>query len=1122
MNEIYLQIKSRLERLRKALNLEDFKIKFSRWLVSVVLLSALVGFLEMEFYFTSPTRKVIFYLIILAIALSFGLYILPSLLKLLGLIRSRNDLKLARFVWIKYPEVGDKLIDALQIYEQSSKRETFYSKELLESAFVQLGEDVLKINWDKIDKSDSNKKVLFSFSVFILFISSLILMPDFRGSFVRILNYDRKFLKPEDFVIKVKPGDTTTTKGANVKIEIQVTPHKTNLPIPNEVELYIAQTGVKNFEVKKIKGKGKFEYELYNLRFPLDYFVKVKDLKTPKFKIDVIDRPVVKLLKVQLIYPSYTKYEPQYLDDNSGDITAIAGTLAKFEILSSKPLDSAKIVFDDGSTFNLSVSGTSAKGQIKLVKSGAYHIELRSKDGSKNDQPVIYRINIIQDEYPKVQILRPEKNVDLTREMAIGILAKISDDFGFTKLRLAYRLSFSRYVKPHEEFSYIEIPIDKNLKEQEIPYLWDLSELELSPDDVVSYYLEVFDNDNVNGPKSSRTEIYSVRFPSLHEILAQVERSQNEIYQDIKDVLEMAKKLRKEMEEIERDFKKGNLKSDWQREQKLQNIAKQYQELSNKLKETSQKLQELVQRMDENRLLSPETLEKYLELQKLLNQLNLPELQELMKRLEQAMQNINPELIRQALEKFQFSEENFRRSIERTLSLLKRIQVEQKLNEILKQTEQILNKQEDLRKRTAQTNPEDKSSLKQLSEEQKELKEDIRQIEGNLESLKQRMMEFKEEMPIDSLEKILKEIKERNFSEKFEKAGERINSGNLKEAMQMQFDIAQGLMQMQSGLQSLQQQLLQNQQRQIITQMQKIQKDLLELSKAQEEIKRETQNSSSGSSKLRDLAREQMDLISGLNSVANSMIELSQKTFAITPDMGREIGSAFLNMQKSLESLSARDNVSASRFQNEAMSSLNRAIIQLGNAMQAMMQGGAGGGLQFLLQQLNQIAMQQLGLNQATQELMQRLSLEQQAELARLAAQQELIRKSLQELMKEAELSGNRSRILGDLNKIAEEMKEIVSDLESNRLNEETVRKQERILSRLLDAQRSIHERDFEKQRESRPGQNITRQSPPELELQEDKDKIFQDLLKSLRENYHRDYETLIKKYFELLRSLQK
>ena len=115
------------------------------------------------------------------------------------------------------------------------------------------------------------------------------------------------------------------------------------------------------------------------------------------------------------------------------------------------------------------------------------------------------------------------------------------------------------------------------------------------------------------------------------------------------------------MDEIEKDLKKGNLKLDWQRQQQIQNIAKQYQEHQNKIKETTQTLQNLVQKMEENRLLSPETLEKYLELQKLLNQLDIPELKEMMKRFEEAMQNLNPDLIRQALEKFQFSEENFRR-----------------------------------------------------------------------------------------------------------------------------------------------------------------------------------------------------------------------------------------------------------------------------------------------------------------------------------------------------------------------------------------------------------------------------------------------------------------------------
>lgn len=1125
MKEIYLQIEEKLKRLRRGLEFETFKFRFSIWVLFALFVLVVVGIFEMRIYFASPTRALIFFVVVGALILSFSIYVLPSLLKFLGIVRSRSYFELADEVGRKYPQVGDKLLDALQIYEQRFNRSAYYSDELIESAFVQLGKEVLRYDWDNVDSSVSRKILGVSVSLLFVFVVALILSPGFRSSYVRILNYNYNFIKPSDYFIRVEPGDTVVAKGSNVKIRIYVKPQRQGIIEPSEIEIWTTQPGVKEFEVKKIKrsGGGWFENEILNLRASLEYFVRFKDIKSEKFKIDVIDRPIVRLLKVKLVYPEYTGFEPQYLDDNSGDITAIVGTVANFEILANKDLDSAKIVFDDdSSSVALEISGERANGKVKLMRNSNYHIELLSKDGLRSEQPVEYRINVIPDEHPKIEILKPERSVDIGRDMSLLVNAKIGDDFGFTKLRLAYRLSFSRYIKPREEFNYVEIPLDKRLKEQEIHYVWDLSELELSPNDVVSYYLEVFDNDMVSGPKSARTEIYTVRFPSLYEILAQVEQMQGEIYQQMSDIFEMAKKLRKEMDEIDRDLKRGNIKGDWQRQQKIQNIAKKYDELRNRIKETSQKLQELVQKMEENRLLSPETLEKYLELQKLLNQLDIPELKELMKRFEQALQNIDPDMLRQALERFQFSEESFRRSIERTLNLLRRIQIEQKLSEVLKQVEQAIDKQEDLRKKTAQVNPEDKGKLKELSDEQRSLKDDIKQIEESLEEIKERMKEFSDEMPVDSLNKILNELRDKKMDEGFDKIGDRLALGDLGVAMQMQFEVSQDLMQMQSELQSLQQQLMQNQQRQIISQMQKVQQDLLNLSKGQEEVKQETMTSSQVSSKLRDLARQQMDLLSGLNSVANSLIELSQKTFAITPDMGREIGSALINMHRSVESLSARDNSSALRFQTEAMSSLNRAMIQLGNAMQALMQGGAGGGLQFLLQQLNQLAMQQLGLNQATQELMQQLSLQQQAEMARLAAQQELIRKSLQELMKEAEISGNRGRILGDLNKIAEEMKEVVSDLESNNLTEETIRKQDRILSRLLDAQRSIHERDFEKRRESRPGQNIVRESPSELNLQEERDKIFQELLKSVRENYHRDYEALIRKYIELLRSLQK
>lgn len=179
-----------------------------------------------------------------------------------------------------------------------------------------------------------------------------------------------------------------------------------------------------------------------------------------------------------------------------------------------------------------------------------------------------------------------------------------------------------------------------------------------------------------------------------------------------------------------------------------------------------------------------------------------------------------------------------------------------------------------------------------------------------------------------------------------------------------------------------------------------------------------------------------------------------------------------------------------------------------------------------LLQQLGMMAGQQMGINMGTQGLGNggQLSMEQAAQAARLAQEQEAVRKSLDQLNKEAQESGQRDRILGDLGQISEEMKEVVRNLEQQNVNPETMKKQERILSRLLDASKSMRERDFEKKRKAQTGTQITRKSPDELDpsILEGNSKLRDDLLKALEQGYSKDYQELIRKYFEQLQKIGK
>jgi hypothetical protein len=192
-------------------------------------------------------------------------------------------------------------------------------------------------------------------------------------------------------------------------------------------------------------------------------------------------------------------------------------------------------------------------------------------------------------------------------------------------------------------------------------------------------------------------------------------------------------------------------------------------------------------------------------------------------------------------------------------------------------------------------------------------------------------------------------------------------------------------------------------------------------------------------------------------------------------------------------------------------------------SMESMMQGGQGGGMMSLMQQLQQMSGQQMNLNNMTQMLQQmqqgQLSPQQQAQLQRLAQQQDVIRKSLDQLNKEAKQSGESKKIPANLEDIMHQMQEVVTDMNTQKLDDDLIQKQEKILSKLLDAQKSINERDFEKQRESNTGKNIVGKPPAELNLttEEGKDKLRDELNKAVREGYSKDYEELIRKYYEAL-----
>ena len=145
-----------------------------------------------------------------------------------------------------------------------------------------------------------------------------------------------------------------------------------------------------------------------------------------------------------------------------------------------------------------------------------------------------------------------------------------------------------------------------------------------------------------------------------------------------------------------------------------------------------------------------------------------------------------------------------------------------------------------------------------------------------------------------------------------------------------------------------------------------------------------------------------------------------------------------------------------------------------------------------------------------------RMSADDQAEMQRLAEEQARIRQQVEEMQRD---ENARQKLLGRLDQAQKEMKEVEEALKSGNAEGETQQTQQRILSRMLDAQRSINRRDFDIERESRPGEDLARRTPAEIpaDMLRETDRLRLDLLKAEADRYPAQYRVFIESY---LRSL--
>ncbi len=1197
------QLRQRLHGVLRRITLAEMAFGLILLLGAISAYWVVVVALEAGFWLDVTPRSILFWLGVLLLGALFVYFLLVPLLRLTGLLPGLSEEHVARRIGTAYPEVGDRLVNLLHLAEG---RHSEAPPSLLDRAVRMLSEQVARVPFERIETFDRARRAsrMAALPVLALLVFVLAAPSTFMDASKRLLSPGVAFQKPAPFVLHVLPGDVALIRGASLDVAVQVEgtthPDRLTLELRHPDEEAITPVPL------QADSSGAFRHTVVNLRRDLLYRAVAGPVASPWFRATLIERPLVRGLQVQLTFPAYTAIPPQRLEPNAGDVTALPGTEVDVAVtVGGARVAEAYLRFDDGTLDTLALDGPTASGHFTLQREGTYQILLHSVEGVENQDPIQYRLKLLSDAPPAIVLLEPEPLAELSEQRHTTLRLRITDDFGFARLRLFYRLAERRFGEPQTTFSSLDLPLnDRRQLDQEILFPWDLpgtTGLDLVPGDVVEYYVAVWDNDTVAGYKSARTPAHRLRFPSLAEQYRQLDELEEGVEETLESLREEAETVREQFDEL-RDELRRKPEASWEDQQQLERLQQRQEQLEQRVEDLTRRIEETTSMMEENSLVSEETLEMYRELQEVAREINSPELMEALKQLQEAMQEMNLQQLQQALDNFQFNEDQYRHRLERTLELFKQLRVQKNLEEIARRAEELARQEERLAEETGallEENPDEKGddaknrddtqespdnegekgkenqaeedepgetientsdpagederagqqrpsssdeqaptgeqnnedspdegenaeAREKLAREQEQARRDMEALQEKLNELREQMQEVKH-APSQQMQQLQQQLQQKQLPQQMQQNAEQLRQNELQQARQGQQQLQQQLQQLQQQLQQMQENMQGQQMQMNMSGLRRALNDVLLLSEQQETLRARVRGLSADSPQLRELAQEQVALNEGLSVVTDSLHALAKTIPQMTRSVQQHAGEALREMSAATESLSDRVAQRASGHQKGAMTHLNELALLLSDLLNQMMNSmsGASGNMsmQQMIQQLQQMAGQQQQLNEQIQQLLNdlqgnRLSQDMEERLRQLAGQQEQIRNQLKEMSRNRQF---QNEVLGDLNRIAEQMEETIRELQQQRVNRRTIERQQQILTRLLDATRSLQERGKEKRRESRSGEDVLRTSPEELTPEEKAEKLRRDLIRALESGYAPDYEELIKRYFELL-----
>lgn len=1052
--------------------------------------------LEYTFRLSSYWRGGLLLIFIVVLLVVAWKWIIHPLSQLFEIRKQLTHEEAAKQIGQYFPEINDKLLNIIELQKLSS-----YDNSLIEASIAQKTASLSFFNFSEAINLKENKQYLkYLVPPVLICLVLLMFIPQlFTEGTERIINFKKEYIAeaPFDFVLLNENLKAFKNEDYTLKLQFK------GKYKPNDAYLAIGER-----RVKMQKVGDEYAYTFNNIQQGVSFNFEAAGFRSIKYNIDILNRPNLTGFDVRLIYPSYLKKEKESIK-NAGNLLIPEGTLVQWQFKSINA-DSMSMLFQgEGQRYSIPKTGTERFAFEKNVReSDTYGIELQN-DVSKNKEAIQYTIEVIKDQNPEITV---EIFKDTTLYNFIVLGGNISDDYGLTRLQVLYQIEEMNQPTP-SKFTSFNIPITEQLQ-QSFYFPWNFDSLSLLPGSKINFYLQVWDNDGVNGKKFSKTSLFTFEIPTKREVDELLEKTSNDTKDKIANNKERASSIKESLEKMQ-DELKGKKRLEWKDENKMEDIIRKKEEMNEALEQLRE--QNEINNLQQERFSeqNEKIREKAQELQKLMDELLDEETKRLydeLKRLLDEEKDINK--VQQQLSKINDKEHNLEKELERVLELFKRMQFDQKLDQLVRDMEDLAEEQKNLAQETEKSKRDIGEDLKQ---NQEKINDAFEQKQQEISKLQEINQELKNPNALQDLDKEQEAIEQEQ--EQIDKA---LDKNQSKQAAKHQQKAGEQMKALGEKLAQMQNSMEMEMMQENLDNLRDILDNLVKLSFNQEGLMQEFRHINQSDPRFVSLSQQQIKLKEDAKVIEDSLLSLANRVFQIQSFVTREVDNMNNYMEGSLEALKERKQPKAISEQQFAMTSMNNLALLLNDVLQQMQQQMADA---MGNPQKGKGKQPSMNLSELQQELNNKISELKKSgksgralseELAKLAAEQEQIRRALQN-----EMNGvvGQEGSNGTKNSLVEKMEETEADLVNKELTEKTIQRQQEILTRLLEDENAVREREQDEEREAnRPGSY--EQIAPKVfeEYIKTKEKEI-ELLRSVPPRLNPYYLQEVNNYFKRLRN---